>query len=488
MNEDSGKNRISGQKLIKATKWSALTEILAKLVTPISSMVLARLLEPEVFGIVASINMVISFCDVFTDAGFQKYVIQREYENKKVLDNISTVAFWTNFFLSIVIWLMVIVFSEPVAKLVGCKGHGFTVSVACALLPLHALSSIPNARLKRDMNFQALFVIRILTMITPFVVTLPIAFISRSYWSLICGSLANSFVTAVITFIKVSWKPSFFYDFYMLKDMLSFSLWSVVESILAWLINWGDMFIVGMFLSSHYLGIYKTSINMVNSIIAVISASISPVMLSALSRLQNNEKEYKKNFYNISFYSGIILIPMGVGMIVFRQTMCDILLGSAWSEGATLMGLWGLISAIAILFNTYNGCVFISNGRPKVSALIQLLQILCIIPAVYVSVQIDFTCLSYTRALIRIVGMIINCIVVYKLFSISALHTVNMLRPCIFSSLAMGVCGILLRSVCEGLIGNIFSIGLCTIIYFFILCLFPNIRRKMFLILKGKFF
>ena len=479
---------ISGKKLINATKWSALTEILAKLVTPISSMILARILVPEVFGVVASVNMVISFCDVFTDAGFQKYVIQREYKDEEQLNKISTVAFWTNLLLSIAIWLIVITFSEPIAKLVGCEGYGLAVSVACALLPLHALSSIPNARLKRDMNFQAIFIIRVLTIITPFVVTLPIAFISRSYWALICGSLASSFVTAVITFIKVSWKPSFFYDFNMLKDMLSFSLWSVVESVLVWLINWGDMFIVGMFLSTHYLGIYKTSINMVNSIITVISATVSPVMLSALSRLQDDKSGYRSTFYNISFYSGVLLIPMGVGMLVFKQTMCDIALGSVWSEGASLMGIWGLISALAILFNSYNGCVFISNGRPKISAIAQLLQILCIIPAVYISVQVDFICLSYTRALIRIVGMIINCILAYKLFSISAAHTIRMLWPCIFSSLVMAVCGLALLSIWDGIIMEIISIGICVVVYFAVLFIFPSTRKRLYLKLKRKVF
>lgn len=477
---------ISRKKLLNATKWSALTEILAKLVTPISSMILARILVPEVFGIVASVNMVISFCDVFIDGGFQKYVIQREYVDQEQLDKISTVAFWTNLFFSIVIWLIVTVFSESIAKLVGCEGNELAVSVACALLPLHALSSIPNARLKREMNFQTIFAIRVLAMITPFVVTLPIALVSRSYWSLICGSLANAFVSAVITFIKVSWKPSLFYDFNMLKDMLSFSMWSVVESILVWLINWGDMFIVGMYLSTHYLGVYKTSINMVNSIIAVISATVSPVMLSALSRLQNDKNSYKSTFYNISFYSGVLLIPMGVGMFVFKQTMCDIALGSAWSEGAPLMGIWGLVSATAILFNTYNGCVFISNGKPKISAIVQLLQILCIIPAVYISVQVNFICLSYTRALVRVVGMIINCIIAYQFFSISAFSTIRMLLPCIFSSLVMAVCGLTLLSIWDGIIMNIISIAICAVVYFSVLFLFPSTRSRIINKFRGK--
>ena len=63
-------------KVRNATKWSTVTEIAAKLVTPITSMVLARLLTPEAFGVVATLTMIITFAELFTDAGFQKYLIQ----------------------------------------------------------------------------------------------------------------------------------------------------------------------------------------------------------------------------------------------------------------------------------------------------------------------------------------------------------------------------------------------------------------------------
>ena len=69
------------KKIVNATKWSTITEVMAKLVAPISSMVLARLLTPEAFGVVATLNMVIAFAEIFTDAGFQRYLIQHEFKD-----------------------------------------------------------------------------------------------------------------------------------------------------------------------------------------------------------------------------------------------------------------------------------------------------------------------------------------------------------------------------------------------------------------------
>ena len=64
-------------KIVNATKWSALTEVLSKLITPITSMVMARLLTPEAYGVVATFSIIIALADIFADAGFQKYLIQR---------------------------------------------------------------------------------------------------------------------------------------------------------------------------------------------------------------------------------------------------------------------------------------------------------------------------------------------------------------------------------------------------------------------------
>ena len=76
-----------------ATRWSTITEIVAKLVSPITSMILSILLTPDAFGVIATINMVISFADMFTDAGFQKFLIQHQFKDEQELNQNTTVAY-----------------------------------------------------------------------------------------------------------------------------------------------------------------------------------------------------------------------------------------------------------------------------------------------------------------------------------------------------------------------------------------------------------
>lgn len=72
-------------KISSSTKWSFVGEVIAKLITPVTSMVLARVLTPDAFGIIAAINMIISFADIFKDAGFQKYLIQHNFRSKRFI-------------------------------------------------------------------------------------------------------------------------------------------------------------------------------------------------------------------------------------------------------------------------------------------------------------------------------------------------------------------------------------------------------------------
>lgn len=87
---------MSSNKIQKSLGWSLFSEIAVKFVVPITNMILARVLTPDAFGVVAVCNMLISFVDLITDAGFGKYIVQHDFENDKDKENYINVSFWTN--------------------------------------------------------------------------------------------------------------------------------------------------------------------------------------------------------------------------------------------------------------------------------------------------------------------------------------------------------------------------------------------------------
>ena len=145
------------RKVANATKWSSFTEILSKLISPITTMVLTRLLTPDAFGVVATLTMIISFTQIFSDAGFQKYLIQYEFKNDSDKYKTTNVAFLSNLILSLILWFLIICYRDPLAKIVGNPGLGTAIAVACVSIPLAAFSSIQIALYKRNLDFKTLY-------------------------------------------------------------------------------------------------------------------------------------------------------------------------------------------------------------------------------------------------------------------------------------------------------------------------------------------
>lgn len=389
------------KKATTATFWSGLGEISSKLITPIISMVLARLLTPEAYGVVAAFAIIISFAQIFTDAGFQKYIVQHEFRDDTDLNQNTTVAFWSNLILSVFIWGLIAIFNQPLAKIVGCPDYGFALVVACFSIPLAAFSSIQSARYRRKLDFKTLFKIRLVGILVPLLVTLPLAVIFRNYWALLVSAIVEHSINAFLLTYFSEWKPRLYFSKEKLKEMFSFSVWSMFEAVTIWLTNYIDMFIIGSMLSTYYLGLYRTSVNIVTQIFALVTAATTPVLFSALSRLQNNESEFQRLFFRFQKIVGLLVLPLGVGLFLFSDLATSILLGNQWMEASGFIGLWGLTSSITIVLSHYSSEVFRAKGKPKLSVLAQILHIVVLWPTVLISVKYGFETLYIARSLVR---------------------------------------------------------------------------------------
>lgn len=471
-------NQDLNRKIVTATKWSSGSEIVAKLIVPITNMILARLLSPEAFGVVATMTMVVSFADMFADAGFQKYLVQHDFKTKTDKYQSATVAFWTNLLISLLLWGLIVLFNNQIANLVGSPGLGLVFIVAGISLPLTSFSSLQMALFRRDFEYKTLFYVRMIGIIIPFIIVIPLALLGFSYWSLIIGTISGHLANAVILTLKSKWKPQFFYRFDLLKTMFAFSLWSLLESISIWLTSWVGTFIIGSILNSYYVGLYKTSISTVNSIMAIITASTTSVLFSALSRYQNDDQAFKKTLFTFQRFVSIFVFPMSVGIFVYRDLITLILLGKQWKEASLLIGLWGLTSSVSIIFANFSSEAYRAKGKPKLSFLAQILHLVVLIPVLIISSD-DFVVLSYVRSLIRFQFILVHLIIVHYFLKISFSYLLRNIFPIILSSIIMGCLAFLLQKVSNNMIWDFFSILLCIIFYFVLLLVFPKTRQDI---------
>ena len=435
---------LDNRKIITATKWSTIAEIGAKLIGPVSLIILARLLTPEAFGVVTTVTLVISFVEIFS------------------------------------LWGVISLFCEPIAKIVGNPGLGYVIAIACISLPLQALSSIQMSILKRALDFKTLFKIRLLGIATPFIVTIPLALWLRNYWALIIGTIClNAFNAIALTYYS-NWRIRVYFSFTKLREMLSFTIWTILESISIWLTGYIDIFLIGCYLNEFYLGIYKTSMTTVGQITSLITAATTPILFSSLSRMQSNLSDFKELFFKFQRTVVLFIIPLGIGIFIFRDLITDILLGSQWKEAANFIGLWALTSAITIILSHYSSEVYRALGRPKLSVVAQILHIIVLCPAMFIAVHYSFETIYMTRSLVRLELVLVSLIILRYAAKISIKKMFSNIAHPVLASLIMGIIGYyLLGYNPSSIIWAVFSCVLCIISYFIIISLFKDDRELL---------
>lgn len=403
---------MSSQKtIVSSIKWSSFAEIGVKFITPVTTMILARILAPEEFGILAICSMIVNFAEIIADSGFGKYIVQADFNDDGELKRYATVAFWSHLSVALFIWALIIVFCSPIVDFLGIPGHETVLIVACSQLVFMSMISTQLGLLRRKFEFKSTFVARIATALVTFVVAVSIALINKSYWALIIGNVVGSIVNAFILTWLSKWLPALYYSVSVLKKMFAFSFWSLCEGLAHWFIFWCDVFIATQFFTIYQLGLYKNSTSILLSFIGMITASMSPVLLSVLSRLKNDDS-YNEVYMRITKLFMYALLPICISIYSCREVVTFVILGTKWMEAADIIGSWAIMLGISVFIYSFPAEIFKSKGIPKYLFFYQLCYVVFLVPVCIYATRFGFWVFVYAR-----VACIFIQIILYLIFT-----------------------------------------------------------------------
>ena len=463
-------------KIVAAAKWSVITEVLAKLITPLTNIILAHMLAPTAFGILATIMMVISFAEMLADAGFQKFLVQHEFESAQDKQEATDVAFIANLVFSLVLWSAIIIGRDELAVLVGNDGLGIPLAVMGAMIPLSAFSSVQMALYRRDFNFKFLLNIRLITILTPILISIPMALMGYDYWSLIAGILGAQLFTALALLKSRKNQIHLFFSGRVFMKMFSYSAWSLAEAFSIWLTAWVDTFIISRFLDAYYLGIYKMPLAIVTTVMAMATASLAPVLFAALSRVQNNQQAFSNTFFTFQRYMALFLVPLGVGLFVFQDFVVQLLLGPQWTLAGIVLGLWALSSAIMTVTANLISEIFRAKGMPNLSFWTQILHLIVLIPVIYICIQYDFSTFVYARSLVRM-EMLAAAMLLLSLFvNMSAFRIISNISVYLITASIVGLIAYSILHLYDAVWWTVVCMLLCVVLYVAILYVIPSER------------
>jgi PST family polysaccharide transporter len=419
--------------LITASKWSTLSELVSRTVAPIAYIVLTRLLTPEDFGVVAVATILVSFSQVFWDAGLSKALIQRQQDIEKASD----IVFWTNLLLAVILYILLFFLSGPISLAFKEPEAKYVIQVQGILIILMAFSSVHTALFQRNLNFKPLFYLRLFTTAIPTFASIPLAYIGLGYWALVTGTLFGG-VLQVIVLLKMStWHPRFSYDSKLARQLFSFGLWVTGESFLASAFRWIDTIIVGLYLGTHALGLYQTGNSLIIMVFGLLLSPLLPVLFSAFSKMQDNKERFLYVFLKTNKIIIMIALPVGCGAFVLQDSLAGAIFSKEWLGIAPVIGWLGLANGVAWIVAANNEA-YRSIGQPDINTKIMLLFMFLFIPAALVAVQFGLKTLLIVRFFLSCVGILIHLGAASRYLNVRWKTPVEQSKWILAASLGMG--------------------------------------------------
>lgn len=326
-----------------------------------STMILARLLTPSDFGLVAMVTAVTGFVAMFKDAGLSMATVQREQITHA---QVSTL-FWTNAALSVFVMLVVAALAPLLAWFYGEPRLVWITLALSATFIFGGLTVQHQALLRRQMRFTALAVTEIGSMAAGIATAIIIAWRGFGYWALVGLTAGSTIANCAIVWALSGWLPGRPRKGSGVRDMLKFGGGLTGFNFLNYFTRHADNVIIGYALGSASLGIYSKAYGLVNMPIQQINAPVSHVMVPSLSRLQGEPNRYRRAFLHAIGMLAFVGMPAVGLLFAVADEVVALVLGGGWEDAATVFRFLAP-GALLGTVNVAPGWLCVSLGRARV--------------------------------------------------------------------------------------------------------------------------
>lgn len=370
------------QKAVSGVAWSAIENWGNQAIYFVLFLVLARLLQPEVFGLVSLAGIFISFMMVFADQGISDALIQRQELEPEHLDT----AFWTNLGVSALLTILGMAAAEAVSNFF----HQPQLTPIVCWLSLsflsNGLSSVQQALLRRQFAFKALAVRSLLGISIGGIVGVSMAYLGYGVWSLVGQQLVGRLVTVFTLWWVSDWRPGLKVSAKHFRELFSFGSKMLGSSILSFFSIRSDDFLIGYFLGPVALGYYTIAYRLLVAINELLSATTRHVALPIFSRLQKETEQLQQALFQATQIYSLIAFPLALGLVALAPEVVQVMFGPQWIPSIPVMQLLAL-STMTSPIGTISGVILIAMGKPSWTLKIILLNTMANVIGFVIAVQ-----------------------------------------------------------------------------------------------------
>ena len=316
----------SSNKVITNFLWRFLERVGAQGVEFVVSIVLARLLAPELFGMIAMMMVFISIMSVFIDSGLGSALIQ-----KKEADDLDfSTVFWFNLVVCIAIYGLMFVATPGIAKFYKMPELVAPLRVISLTLVVSGVKNVQMSYVSRTMQFKLFFFATLGGTIGAAVLGIWLAYKGYGIWALVAQSLFNNTVDTIILWIAVKWRPKLVFSLQRLKALFSYGWKLLASALLDTIFNKLRDLIIGKIYTPASLAFYTKGNSFPNVIVTNINSSINSVLFPVMSLAQDDKEVVKNMTRKAITVSSYIMWPMMMGLAACAESLVKLLLTDKW--------------------------------------------------------------------------------------------------------------------------------------------------------------
>jgi PST family polysaccharide transporter len=346
------------KKASRGIGWSSVQQIANNGMAFVTYGLLARLLPPKDFGLLAFASVFTAFLQLFIEQGIADAVVQRA----ETRPGHYSAAFWFNLSVSTLFAGGLCLFAGVISSMVHEPGLTGILRGLAPLLVFSALGGIHASILKRRLEFKLLAVQNLVCTMAGGIVAIIFAFRGFGVWALVIQQMTYAVLCAIMLWCSESWRPGFDFSMADLKDLAPFAIHITSSAFLDFFNRRSDDFLIGCFLGPVVLGYYSLAYKLLLTFTRLINSPFNNVAFSAFSRLQQDGPELRRFFDHLTRLTGAIAFPVFLGLAAIAPEFLTALFGQRWIIAAPVLRILcivGILHSIAFL----HGALLRAVGR-----------------------------------------------------------------------------------------------------------------------------
>ena len=347
------------EKVAGGVAWSIAEKVGSMLLQMVVSIVVARLLVPEDFGVMAILTFFTALALVMVDSGFSQTLIRKESPTPQ--DYHSVFAF--NIAVSVVLYAVLVAVAPAVARYYELPVIADIAPVLFLLLPINALCVIQNTIFTREFRFRLLSQATFTASFVAGVVAVAMALAGCGVWSLVGQRVATLAVKTLILWVRSDWRPSLHFTMKPVRDMAPFSFRLLTTDLISSIYNNISQMFIGKIYSADTLGYFNQAQKFKDLPLTSAMQSVQSVTYPALSQIGDQREKFAESYRQVLMVVAFMLMPVMVGIVAVAEDLFALLLGEKWMPTVPylqILCLMGLFQPLAMI--AYNILKVKSNG------------------------------------------------------------------------------------------------------------------------------